>query len=1158
MMSLASNESTTPTFHPPLPGRTPGSSPGDQNSRHRNAHQTTPAASLAEQNTRHRMAHRDTPTVGQTAPVSPDCKPHGHPLPDGTRVVARHAHYSKTWDAAVIVSSRQRHGRTLYDIAWEDTSSGPTSGAIPQTRVQPSRRSPAPRFAAGNTVPPAGAAPRGPGPPPPPLPLRAPDVPPPPPYRAPVAGPSPPRQNHPPSPLTPGRRVQAKLGRHGTWCGATIVSFRGAHTNLTYTVRWDDTSLGDTSTRLPKSRVRQPQESHPPPPPGGSSLTSPSSPSVIRDPPLSPSSEHRVGQPPPLPSPPLRLSGIVGSPAEVPARRPKRNRTPWAPLVSSGPRAPPPEPVAGQVPTGAAVLLLYDDWVQSILDGVKTIEVRPKNTTKRSTIYLMASGTDEICGSVQILSSDPIVDEDEWNSLAPGHRIGLATNPARVAPFPPTPQYAWRLGTPVRFLQTVRAVRKKGQVDFLRFQPRVSETPPSVSPGPVPADDPSLSRPDTPQLGRSPPSPPPPPPSPSPRRTRPRPGQLGRSDARATATMSVLIEHQQQVATASLLTSHSAEAIADARSFVAELSAGKTTASSKYPFQQDEVAKIVARRSHRRFYTPRARPPPQRHSASGAEGPRKEWDTVLTAKYTGTSDHQHSAIAHGVFVPRPGPKVHTKLNADVSAEMRWLAQISGHRSHHLHQHTAEMWRILNQIGYDSNARIPALRRSESEVASAIAHKLRHSNAAQHQAAMTMAHASIAALQSTGHLVARPLATYTHDLKVAKARGLLIGNLSYATLLEDWTYHMRTSLDTSSSQTRTDRSTWDPDLIGVVENPADSSLFRRQAGPECINTMKHWGLRHIRRGAHFAHCSGGTTWRKEAYLPSNWGATTRRCHGDHAAHNCGAGRKHPISAAGKKEAHNEAPSTFTPHWKHIIPASLYFSILAGANRLSSTPLQGKCAVHVGSGTGSMRRALQLTGLFVIGVDIEHTVETGTRAEHTSYVADYDSFEGRFGDMVEAAIHRLGFSRADVVLIAFDADCSTRSRMTSNMNGKCRDMVSGQADSALPDGATAHRRDVIDRSAVQWLDSILHSHSDDVCVANAVRWPCGPGGWGLSDEDAHVLLTSTPKWDDANTSTHQSARDRSRTEFRRDNHSRASLSPRPPNPSQAPIHTGTASP
>ena len=95
------------------------------------------------------------------------------------------------------------------------------------------------------------------------------------------------------------------------------------------------------------------------------------------------------------------------------------------------------------------------------------------------------------------------------------------------------------------------------------------------------------------------------------------------------------------------------------------------------------------------------------------------------------------------------------------------------------------------------------------------------------------------------------------------------------------------------------------------------------------------------------------------------------------------------------------------------------------------------------------------------------------------------------MVEAAIHRLGFSRADVALIAFDADCSTRSRMTSNMNGKCRGMISGQADCTLPDGAEAHRRGQIDRLAVQWLGSILRSHSDETCVANAVRWPHGPG-------------------------------------------------------------------
>ena len=218
-----------------------------------------------------------------------------------------------------------------------------------------------------------------------------------------------------------------------------------------------------------------------------------------------------------------------------------------------------------------------------------------------------------------------------------------------------------------------------------------------------------------------------------------------RSDARAHSTMAVLVEHQQQVATASLLASHSTEAIAEARSFVAELSADKTASASKYPFQQDEVAAIVARRSHRRLRTPQTRPTPQSQLDSGTNGARAEWGTMLTAKYTGMSDHQHSAIAHGVFVPRQGPKLHTKLNADVSAEMRWLAQISGHRSHHLHHDTAEMWRILNQVGYDSNARIPALRRSESEVALAIAHKLRHSKTAKYHATTASAHAAIAAL-----------------------------------------------------------------------------------------------------------------------------------------------------------------------------------------------------------------------------------------------------------------------------------------------------------------------------------------------------------------------------------------------------------------------------
>ena len=185
MMTLVRNELTTPISHPPLPQREIGPGPVDQNPRHRAAHRATPVVCPADQNTRHRTAHRATLAVGQTAPVPPDSAhtappppPHCHPLPDGTLIVARHAPYSKTWDAAVVVSSRQRHGRTLYDVAWEDTSSGATSGAIPQTRVQPSPRPPAPCLALGSPrgmASSTGAASRGPEPSP------APDPPPPPP-----------------------------------------------------------------------------------------------------------------------------------------------------------------------------------------------------------------------------------------------------------------------------------------------------------------------------------------------------------------------------------------------------------------------------------------------------------------------------------------------------------------------------------------------------------------------------------------------------------------------------------------------------------------------------------------------------------------------------------------------------------------------------------------------------------------------------------------------------------------------------------------------------------------------------------------------------------------------------------------------------------------
>ena len=180
---------------------------------------------------------------------------------------------------------------------------------------------------------------------------------------------------------------------------------------------------------------------------------------------------------------------------------------------------------------------------------------------------------------------------------------------------------------------------------------------------------------------------------------------------------------------------------------------------------------------------------------------------------------------------------------------------------------------------------------------------------------------------------------------------------------------------------------------------------------------------------------------------------------------------------------------------------------------------------------MRRALALTGLFVIGIDIEPIVHAGTRHECTTFVADYDEHEGRFGALVESSIHIMGFRRSDTILIGFDADCKTRSQMTMNMNGMCRDGTTGRVDPSKPGSDEALTRDRIDRKAVAWMDSILLPHSDAECIAHALSWPHGPGGWGFSEEDAHTLLISPPRWEPTNFTVRDSDRQRARNAYRR---------------------------
>ena len=235
--------------------------------------------------------------------------------------------------------------------------------------------------------------------------------------------------------------------------------------------------------------------------------------------------------------------------------------------------------------------------------------------------------------------------------------------------------------------------------------------------------------------------------------------------------------------------------------------------------------------------------------------------------------------------------------------------------------------------------------------------------------------------------------------------------------------------------------------------------------------------------------------KEAYIPSNWGITSHMCNGYSAAHNCGHSRKHVISGGGEQVTNNAVPSTFPKEWSHMIPPSLHLATMASSGHITPPSLHGRCAVYIGSGTSSMKRARMLTGIFVIGIDIKPTVDAGSRVKHTTVVVDYDDFEGRMGTLVEHSMHGTGFARADNGIIAFDADCNTRSQITMNMNERCRNSKTGRVDHTKPGAKEAARRDRVDSKAILWMDSVLHAHSDTECITKATAWPHGPGGVGV---------------------------------------------------------------
>ena len=102
-------------------------------------------------------------------------------------------------------------------------------------------------------------------------------------------------------------------------------------------------------------------------------------------------------------------------------------------------------------------LIIKRPWIDLILDGVKSWEIRGSNTTVRGQIALIQSGTKTVVGVAELVGSRRLSLEEYLQSEA-FHCIRARGG----LPYPKT--YAWVLASPKRLPQPVPYTHPQGAV----------------------------------------------------------------------------------------------------------------------------------------------------------------------------------------------------------------------------------------------------------------------------------------------------------------------------------------------------------------------------------------------------------------------------------------------------------------------------------------------------------------------------------------------------------------------------------------------------------------------------------------------------------------------------------------------------------------------
>lgn len=107
-------------------------------------------------------------------------------------------------------------------------------------------------------------------------------------------------------------------------------------------------------------------------------------------------------------------------------------------------------------------LIIKEKWLELILAGKKTWEIRGSRTKKRGTIYLIKSGSGQIVGQVDLIGCMELANE-QYERNSSRHCIGTG-----FSRLPYKKPYAWILDNAIRYKKPIPYTHPQGAVIWVK------------------------------------------------------------------------------------------------------------------------------------------------------------------------------------------------------------------------------------------------------------------------------------------------------------------------------------------------------------------------------------------------------------------------------------------------------------------------------------------------------------------------------------------------------------------------------------------------------------------------------------------------------------------------------------------------------------------